>query len=100
VKKVWSVWPRFYILYIFYCYVIVAKNFNHMEEVMLSQSQIVKHLRGRNLATVAQECSLSYISVNRLVKDPERSCHQSTLRLLSEYLIRGAEEILNDDAVI
>ena len=67
-----------------------------MEMIMLTQSQIVKHLKGRNLAKVATECSLSYISVNRLVKDPERTCHQSTLRLLSEYLIRDAEDILKD----
>jgi len=67
---------------------------------MLSQSQIVKHLNGRKLVMVSKACGLSYLSVYRLVRDPTRLCHTSTLRLLSDYLIRDAEEILDDNAVI
>ena len=64
---------------------------------MLSKSQIVKHLRDRNLVMVANATGLSYISVHRLMKDPEKSCHLSTLKLLSDYLTGQAEEVLHDE---
>jgi hypothetical protein len=67
---------------------------------MLSQQQIVKYLGDRNPVIVAKATGLSYISINRLLKDPEKGCHVSTLKLLSDYLTMQAEEVLHDELCV
>lgn len=61
---------------------------------MLSQAKIAEMLSDRNLLAVSKKTAISYASIHRLVNDPERRTHLSTLQVLSDYLTNQANDIL------
>jgi hypothetical protein len=64
---------------------------------MMTIEQIRTHLADRNLKAVAAGSSVSYPTIRRITTGESQGVQASTVRLLSDYLTRQAERILNDE---
>lgn len=63
----------------------------------MNVEQIRSHLVDRNLKAVALASSVSYPTIRRITTGECKSLQASTVRLLSDYLVKGAENILHDE---